>query len=104
MPLIAAACCQIWGWRQAMFVPGILCIIAGFFVINRLRDTPRSLGLPTIEKFKGDFPERKGESEKSSSAREILFNDVLKNKFIITNPKTHLHSSVDKKQKAVHCL
>ena len=29
---------------------------------------------------------------------------VLKNKFIITNLKTHLHSSVDKKQKAVHCL
>ena len=82
IPLIAAACCQIWGWREAMFVPGILCIVAGLFVINRLRDTPRSMGLPSIEKYKDDFPEKKEESEKPSSARDILFNHVLKNKFV----------------------
>lgn len=82
IPLIAAACCQVWGWREAMFLPGALCIFAGVFVINRLRDTPRSLGLPTIEKFKNDFPEKKEGEENHSSARELLFNHVLKNKFV----------------------
>ncbi|NGX27761.1 MAG: hypothetical protein K940chlam6_01699, partial [Chlamydiae bacterium] len=53
------------------------------FVINRLRDTPRSLGLPSIEKFKDDYPDQnKAESEKELTAKEILFKHVLKNKFI----------------------
>lgn len=83
IPLIAAFCAQMWGWRYAMYIPGVLCIFAGLFVINRLRDTPRSLGLPSIEKFKDDYPDQnKAESEKELTAKEILFKHVLKNKFI----------------------
>ena len=82
IPLIAAFCAQMWGWRFAMYVPGVLCIIAGLFVINRLRDTPRSLGLPIIEKFKKDYPDQKLESNNNLSTKEILFKHVLKNKFI----------------------
>ena len=52
IPYIAAFSAQIWGWREAMFVPGILSILGGIFLMNRLRDTPQSLGLPPIEKFK----------------------------------------------------
>jgi OPA family sugar phosphate sensor protein UhpC-like MFS transporter len=82
IPLISAACCQIWGWREAMFVPGVLCIIAGLFIINRLRDTPISMGLPPVEKYKHDFSDKKKEAENPASARDILFNHVLKNKFL----------------------
>ncbi|NGX60415.1 MAG: Membrane sensor protein UhpC [Chlamydiae bacterium] len=83
IPLIAAFCAMMWGWRYAMYIPGGLCILAGLFVINRLRDTPRSLGLPPIEKFKDDYPEeQKTEPETNLSAKEILFKHVLKNKFI----------------------
>jgi OPA family sugar phosphate sensor protein UhpC-like MFS transporter len=34
-----------------------MCILVGFFLMNRLRDTPQSLGLPTIENFKNDYPD-----------------------------------------------
>lgn len=82
IPLVAAFCAQFWGWRFAMFIPGALCIIAGLFVINRLRDTPRSLGLPPIEKYKNDYPVNEKEPDKDLSTKEILFQHVLKNKFI----------------------
>lgn len=81
IPLIAAVCVQWYGWRVAMFVPGGLCILAGLFIINRLRDTPQSLGLPPIEKFRNDHPSAKKEKI-ALSAKEILFDYVLKNRFI----------------------
>lgn len=83
IPLVAAFCAQMWGWRYAMYFPGILSILAGFFVINRLRDTPKSLGLPSIEAFKNDHPNIQQEAESNTiSAKQILFKYVLKNKFI----------------------
>ena len=54
-----------FGWRYAMFIPGILCIIMGLVLINRLRDTPQSLGLPPIEKFRQDYPNSQKIDEKS---------------------------------------
>lgn len=84
IPLLAAFCAQLWGWRYAMYVPGCMCIVVGFFLINRLRDTPQSLGLPSIEKFKDDYPitGEKEDQEKELTVKEILFNYVLNNKFI----------------------
>lgn len=83
IPIIASFCAQYWGWRYAMFIPGSLCIVMGLFVINRLRDTPQSLGLPPIEKFKNDYPEKiHSDKEHELSMKEILFQHVLKNRFI----------------------
>lgn len=86
IPIICTIAIQAFGWRYAMFLPGTLAIIAGIFLINRLRDTPRSIGLPTIEKHNDDYPENKDrdevDKEKKSSAKEILFEHVLKNKYI----------------------
>jgi OPA family sugar phosphate sensor protein UhpC-like MFS transporter len=66
-----------------MYVPGVTCILIGFYLINRLRDTPQSLGLPPIEKFKDDYPTAKRTIERESlSVREILFKYVLTNKYI----------------------
>lgn len=84
IPLIVAGVIYCFGgWRMAMFIPGVLCIIVGLFLINRLRDTPQSLGLPTIEKFRGEeTPSQKNHVEKELSQKEILFEYVLKNRFI----------------------
>lgn len=84
IPLIAAYCAQYYGWRFAMFVPGALCILAGFFLMNRLRDVPQSLGLPPIEKFKGEsnLSAKKEEEKVSLSVKEILFKYVLCNEYI----------------------
>lgn len=82
IPLIAAICAQSFGWRFAMYLPGMMCVAIGLFLINRLRDTPQSLGLPPIEKYRGDYPAEKREEEHEISIKEILFEHVLKNKYI----------------------
>lgn len=84
IPILAAACAEYLGWRSALHIPGILCIAAGFFIMNRLRDTPQSLGLPSIEKFRDDYPNQKIVSEEKVqlSTKEILWEYVLRNKFI----------------------
>src|SRR5580698_1332374 len=76
IPFIAAYCAQNWGWRYAMYVPGIFCIFAGLFIMNRLRDTPRSLGLPSVEKFKDDHPAVKAQEEQNISTKDMLFKHV----------------------------
>ncbi len=84
IPILVAFCAERYGWRYAMYVPGILCILVGFFLMNRLRDTPGSLGLPTVEKFRGDHPHvaEKLAEEKPRSAKEVLVKYVLKNPYI----------------------
>jgi MFS transporter, OPA family, sugar phosphate sensor protein UhpC len=70
------------GWRAAMFVPGILCIIAGFFLINRLRDTPQSLGLPPIDKYRNDYVDTlEAAGNKQETVKQVLM-DILKNPYI----------------------
>lgn len=84
IPWIVGFCAYYFGgWRAAMFAPGIICILGGFYLINRLRDTPQSLGLPSIEKFRNDYAGSKKEQENQDlSSWDILIQFVLKNKFI----------------------
>lgn len=71
------------GWRMAMCIPGTVCIFGGLFLLNRLRDTPQSLGLPAIEKFRDDYTGvNKAEKEAELDWKTILFDYVIKNKFI----------------------
>lgn len=74
------------GWRYAMMLPGFLCIAVGFFLLNRLRDVPQSLGLPPIELYRGEKEESRQYAKESAAvsltARQILFDKVLNNKFV----------------------
>jgi len=84
IPILAAFFAAKFGWRYAMYIPGVICIFGGLFLINRLRDTPQSLGLPAIEKFRNDYSGnvKKNEVEKELSAKEILFKYVLNNPWV----------------------
>jgi OPA family sugar phosphate sensor protein UhpC-like MFS transporter len=86
IPILCAFAIQAFGWRYAMYLPGTMAIIVGLVLINRIRNSPKQLGLPTIEKYRNDYPEdvEKGEveKEKNLSTKEILFEHILKNKFI----------------------
>ncbi len=85
IPLLAAWAAYQFGWRYAMYIPGVICICVGFFLMNRLRDTPQSLGLPSIESWKNDFNgDTKTDSldEKELSTKEALMDYVLKNPYI----------------------
>ena len=84
IPWVAGVSLQFFGWRWAMYIPGILCILVGFFLINRLRDTPQSLGLPVIEKYRNDYVDKveaSGDGE-NLTTKEVLVKYVLKNPYI----------------------
>jgi OPA family sugar phosphate sensor protein UhpC-like MFS transporter len=82
IPILAAFCAQHWGWRYSMYVPGALCIGVGLFLMNRLRDTPQSLGLPPVERFKKDDTAVKAVTEGEISVKQILLEHVLNNKYV----------------------
>lgn len=88
---IAAYAASWWGWRCAMYIPGVLCILVGVWLINRLRDVPQSLGLPSIEKFKNeDYNNQNKNNENDTPEQEqaalpvkqILFEQILSNKYV----------------------
>lgn len=81
IPIIAAICAKYWGWRYAMHIPGVMCIVVGFILIKVLRDTPQSLGLPPVERWQQDEQEIKAKKEESDMpVKELLINYILKNK------------------------
>lgn len=84
IPLVIGFCAEWYGWRWAMIATGAICIGMGFFLLNRLRDTPQSLGLPPVERFRNDYPDAQSrkEQERELSVKEILFEHVLKNPYI----------------------
>lgn len=79
----AAAYPAAWfGWRAGMLFPGILCVGIGLWLLNRLRDVPQSLGLPCIEKFKGEEQILHKTEESTLPIKKILFEQVLNNKYV----------------------
>ena len=84
IPIVAAFGAEHFGWRYAMYIPGVICIGVGLYLMTTLRDTPQSLGLPPIEKFRDDYPDAASRKPEKSelSTREILFEYVLRNKYI----------------------
>lgn len=79
-PWIVGGALQYFGWRAGMFVPGVVSFIGAIFLINRLRDSPQSLGLPAIEDFRND-KSAQPTSKVALSTAELLKN-VLSNKYI----------------------
>lgn len=75
---------QYAGWRYAMFFPGAICILGGLFLINRLRDTPESLGLPPIEEYRNDSVDKiEAESlTEKASTKTILIDFIFKNPYM----------------------
>lgn len=79
---IAGACLKFFGWRYALYLPGCLCLAGGFLLINRLRDTPQSIGLPSIEKYRNDYADITTKADEKAGFWPIFIKYILKNKFI----------------------
>lgn len=79
---IAGLCLQYAGWRYALYIPGVLCIGASFFLFNRLRDTPQAIGLPSIESYRNDYDSGMASDCQDMSAMQIFVEYILKNKYI----------------------
>ena len=43
-----------FGWRAVFWVPSLLSLGVSLWLLNRLRDTPASLGLPEVEVYRND--------------------------------------------------
>lgn len=84
VPLLVASCCTAFDWRWGMYIPGLIALLVGFWLMERLRDIPQTLGLPSIEKFNGEETEsdRVHNEESVLSVKEILFKHVLNNKAV----------------------
>lgn len=70
-----------YGWRTVFLLPGILGIFMAIFLLFRLRDTPKSIGLPTIEDFKG-IDDVTLKIDETLSMKEIIFKKLIKNKIL----------------------
>ncbi len=81
--LIAAYSAARLGWRSAFYVPGILAVLCAVYLLLRLRDTPQSEGLPSIEEYHDDYPAGGiGEGEKELGTRDLFVNYILKNRYL----------------------
>ncbi|WP_158997085.1 phosphoglycerate transporter protein PgtP [Pigmentibacter ruber] len=81
IPIIIVFLANIYGWRYAMMINGFFAILIGIFLANRLRDTPESLGLPSIEKYKNEEKNIIND-QNNKSLKEIFFKYIFKNKYI----------------------
>jgi len=71
-------------WRAVFFAPATFSLLFALFLINRLRDKPEDVGLPSIEDYqliKADL-EIENQLEVKESAKEIFVKYILTNKLI----------------------
>lgn len=80
---LAAVCASHWGWTSAFYVPGIIAVACAAYLFWRMRDTPQSLGLPSVEEYKQDLPPGQAhQPERELTARELLLRYILPNKML----------------------
>lgn len=70
-----------YGWRYMFFIPALICVFLAVFLFNRLRDTPESLGLPSIEAYH-DFKSIADEEDEKKSFWPFFKTFILKNKLV----------------------
>lgn len=69
-----------YGWRSVFYVPALLALLISLFILDRLRDTPKKVGLPPVEHYKGDT-ENFEDTEARITSKEI-WSIVLRNKYV----------------------
>ncbi|MGV8948323.1 MAG: MFS transporter [Candidatus Paracaedibacter sp.] len=65
-----------YGWQSAFIVPAIIVVGAALFLFNRLRDTPQSIGLPSIEQHHGLAKDQQEIEEEHLSPKELIMKVV----------------------------
>ncbi len=70
--VLAGYLIQNYGWRSAFFIPSLIAIAAAVLLFNRLRDTPQSLGLPSIEEHLNLVKTEKHIEEENLPTKELL--------------------------------
>ena len=67
----------------AFLFPAAVALLVAVIAYCMLRDTPQSCGLPSVEKWRNDYPKNYSEkSEEVLTAKEIFFKYVFPNRFL----------------------
>lgn len=71
------------GYEGVFTLPALVAIVFAFITYFLIRDTPQSVGLPPIEEYRNDYPNKEKKTfETEFSTKEILFKYVLNNKWV----------------------
>ena len=63
--------------------PAAVALLIALLAFVLLRDTPQSCGLPSVEKWRNDYPKNySAKHEETLTTKEIFFQHVLNNKFL----------------------
>jgi OPA family glycerol-3-phosphate transporter-like MFS transporter len=82
-PLFLFGLSQFGDWHAAFYVPAVVAILVAGFAVVMLRDTPQSVGLPSIEEYKSDYPQDYDKAhEQEFSTKEIFVRHILNNKLL----------------------
>lgn len=88
MPILALFGAELFAdWHAKFYFPGMIAILVAIIIYILLHDRPKSVGLPSIEKWKNDYPKdyvekTKEEDEKGVTAMEIFTKQILPNKLL----------------------
>jgi phosphoglycerate transporter family protein len=72
---------QHFGWRWVFITPALICMGLSFFLFNRLRDTPKEVGLPPVEEYKGDVHKVCSKFDERITLKEV-WTTVLSNRLV----------------------
>lgn len=61
-----------YGWRWIFYVPAAIAAAVALLLIERLRDTPASVGLPPVEVFNGEKTRQQASSEAQAESNQSL--------------------------------
>ncbi len=83
-PLAILGMALFGDWHAKFYLPGFIALVIALIAYILIRDRPAVCGLPPIEEYKNDYPEKysKEEDEKPISAKEIFFDHVFNNKLL----------------------
>lgn len=81
--LIAASSLGIKSFNGAFIIPAIAGIVIAVIAFILMRNSPESVGLPPIEKYRNDYPNKNHQlNEHNFTTKELLFKHVLNNKWV----------------------
>lgn len=71
------------GYEGVFILPALVAIVVAIIAFMLIRDTPQSVGLPPIEEYRNDYPDKSKKTfEEELTTKEILFKYVLNNKWV----------------------
>lgn len=77
--IVSATLVSFFGWQAGFWGPGVFGILVAMGIYYLLQDRPQTLGLPSIAKWKNDFPSQESTADEESSSTRKDQLKIFKN-------------------------